>query len=120
MIFKVRHLSTICRVAFVNLTKQIGPERVEMSAKTGTHKKTVTQRLFSCLQMEQREPFAFFNHGIPPLSPRLPINLTCVRWELFRNRSKLAGRCFFKTSLRNVLFKVVNNNRIRCNAKAVM
>ena len=40
---KVRHVGTICRVAIVNLTDQIGPKRVEMSAKTGTNKKKMTQ-----------------------------------------------------------------------------
>ena len=34
---------TICRVASVNLTDQTGPKTVEMSAKTGTYKKKMTQ-----------------------------------------------------------------------------
>ena len=40
---KMRHGGTICRVAVANLTDQIGPKRVEMSAKTGTNKKKMTQ-----------------------------------------------------------------------------
>ena len=34
---KMRHGGTISRVAVVNLTNQIGPKRVEMSAKTVFH-----------------------------------------------------------------------------------
>ena len=39
---KVWHVGTICRVAFVNLTDQTGPKRVEMSEKTCTYKKKMT------------------------------------------------------------------------------
>ena len=36
-------MDTICGVAFVNLTDQAGPNRVEMSVKTGTYNKKMTQ-----------------------------------------------------------------------------
>ena len=42
----------------------------------------------SCLQMQQRVPSVFLNQGIPPFSPRLPINLTWV----WRQQTK-SGNC---------------------------
>ena len=57
---KVRHVNTICRFAFVNLTDQIGPELVEMSAKTGTYEKTMTQCFVFLLTDETKGTICVF------------------------------------------------------------
>ena len=68
---KMRHVGTICRVAFVDLTDQIGPKRVEMSAKTGTYECFIF--LFAS---KTKGTFCVFQPWNPFIQPRLPINLT--------------------------------------------
>ena len=54
---KMRHEGTICRIAIVNLTDQIGPKRVEMSAKACTNKKKMTQCFIVLFSNETKGAF---------------------------------------------------------------
>ena len=105
---KVRHVGTICRVAIVNLTDQIGPKRVEMSAKTGTNKNKVTQCFIFLFANEAKGVFCVFQPWNPSIQPKrsrqsnLSMKTADQIRELFRNRLRLARRCVFMASLRNV------------------
>ena len=57
---KVQHVGIICRVAILNLTDQIGPKRVEMSTKTGTYKKKMTQRFIFLYANDTKGTFCVF------------------------------------------------------------
>ena len=97
---KMRRVGTICRVAIVNLTDQIGPKRVEMSAKTGTNKKKMTQCFIFVFANETKGAFC-----VPKPRNRSIQFKTChqsnlsmktadkIR-ELFKNRPKLARTTF--------------------------
>ena len=62
---EIRHGGTICRVAIVNLTDQIGPKRVEMS--TGTNKKKMTQCFIFLFANETKGAFCVSQPGNPSI-----------------------------------------------------
>ena len=93
---KVRHVGTICRVAIVNLTDQIGPKRVEMSAKTGTNRKKMTQCFIFLFANETKGTLCASRPSNPSIQPKtshqsnLNMKTADQIMELFRNRPKLA------------------------------
>ena len=112
---KMRHGGTICRVAIVNLTNQIGPKRAEMSAKTGTNKKKMTQCFIFLFANETKGACCVSQPRNPSIQSKtshqanLRMKTADQIRKLFRNRPKLARWCVYKEIMRNVKIRVVSN-----------
>ena len=114
---KVRHVGTICRVAI--LTDQIGPKRVEMSAKTGTNKKKMTQSFIFLFANETKGTFCVSQPRIPSIQsetsnqPNLSMKTAGNCSEIDQN---LRGGVFSRQACamyRSVIMSVINRSHAK-------